>query len=653
MSDKYNRYHKIAKIGSGGMGDVFRVIDLDLERECAMKCVPLQQSAEDGIESFIPSRRLSREVSIMASIHDPNVVHIYDHFHHENQLCIVMELCQVSIADWVGQKDPFSLLTTLDMGVQILSALKEIHTQGIVHRDIKPHNILVGLNGKAFKLTDFGLASLRDASMVLTQSGVLAGTVAFMAPEQRLSFKDVTPQADLYSLAMTMQWVLFGELKGDLFSSRTMMLLTEEIKDREWPIELLDFFEHAGAESLADRYQSAQKMQTALEEIVRSLDGERYTRLTPIDFQSVHRYESQLSSASKPIQSVSTVSTEQLQVQTNRWIKGAVIILVVMLLTVLGLSIQVLSLSPEKNSMALQESTSDIPACEQIIETQHQFRRLGPRETVAAGLLDVDGDGFVDSVYSNQMDQSISIYWGNADHALDSFVEIEVGRINQLPLIGDLNRDGLVDFMTLHEDESNIQTHLQTVDRTWEVSSKNFQAPPPRQGALVDLNQDGWLDVMFTVPILDQNIQYRLGSKDGFMGHSPLGSVPNVVFVPNQPWVAYVDGDRILRRDVRRNLSMSTPTEVSRVSDLKRLLPVELSDGEWMLYGIQAGSQKLIELSSSPCWKMQLSDEEYGRMKGLGDWNQDGIIDWVGLVTCAECTSNHLLYINGVPSVVP
>ena len=93
MSDKYNRYHKIAKIGSGGMGDVFRVIDLDLERECAMKCVPLQQSAEEGVESFTPSRRLSREVSIMASIHDPNVVHIYDHFHHENQLCIVMVGC--------------------------------------------------------------------------------------------------------------------------------------------------------------------------------------------------------------------------------------------------------------------------------------------------------------------------------------------------------------------------------------------------------------------------------------------------------------------------------------------------------------------------------------------------------------------------------
>ena len=653
MSDKFNRYHKVAKIGSGGMGDVYRVIDMDLERECAMKCVPLQQSTEMGVEGVSPSGRLNREVSIMASIQDPNVVHVYDHFHHENQLCIVMELCQISIADWVSQRGPFSLLTTLDMGVQILSALSEIHGRGIVHRDIKPHNILVGLNGKVFKLTDFGLASLRDASMVLTQSGVFAGTVAFMAPEQRLSFRNVTPQADVYSLAMTMQWVLFGELKGDLFSSRTQKLLTEEIAQRDWPPALMTFFARAGAESLEERFESAQEVRECLEHIVRSLDKERYTRLTPLDFQSVHRHESQLSSSSRSIESVSGVSTEQLQVQTNRWLKGVSAILILMLLIVLGLSVQVLRLSPEGISFEERTDHQEIPACAEVIGTQHQFRRLGPRETVAGGLIDVDGDGFADAVYSNQLDQSISIYWGNPNYEFAEVVEISVGRINQIPLIGDVNQDGLTDMVTLHEDESKIQTHLQGDGRGWTVAAEDFQAPPPKQGALVDLNQDGWLDIMFTVPILDQNIQYRLGSKDGFLGHSPLGDVPDVVFIPNQPWVVYVDGDRVLRRDIERNLSMTTPVEIAQVPKLNQVLPVQDAVGAWVLYGVQSGSQKLIELSSSPCWKMQLSDEEYGRIKGLGDWNQDGIFDWAGVVTCAECTSNHLLYLNGTPSVVP
>ena len=83
---------------------------------------------------------------------------------------------------------------------------------------------------------------------------------------------------------------------------------------------------------------------------------------------------------------MSTVSTEQLQVQTNRWIKGVVVILVVMLLTVLRLSVQVLRISPEDPFKESNETNRHlIPACEQIIETQHQFRRLGPRETVAGG----------------------------------------------------------------------------------------------------------------------------------------------------------------------------------------------------------------------------------------------------------------------------
>ena len=99
---------------------------------------------------------------------------------------------------------------------------------------------------------------------------------------------------------------------------------------------------------------------------------------------------------------------------------------------------------------------------------------------------------------------------------------------------------------------------------------------------------------------------------------------------------------------------MSAPIEIARVPDLKHLYQCKYSwTDEWMLYGIQTGTQTVIELSDEPCWKMKLNDEDFGRMKGLGDWNQDRIIDWVGLVTCAECTSNHLLYINGVSSVVP
>ena len=97
-----------------------------------------------------------------------------------------------------------------------------------------------------------------------------------------------------------------------------------------------------------DRFKSAQEMQQVLEEILQSLDNRRYVRINPIDFQSVHRYESQLSASSTPVSSVSAVSTEQLQVQTNRWVKGVLVVLVLMLLTVLGLGVQVLRISPTR-----------------------------------------------------------------------------------------------------------------------------------------------------------------------------------------------------------------------------------------------------------------------------------------------------------------
>ena len=144
------------------------------------------------------------------------------------------------------------------------------------------------------------------------------------------------------------------------------------------------------------------------------------------------------------------------------------LILVLMLFVVLGLNVQVLRLFPDNSSFeeGVVSRYQEIPACSDVIETQHQFRRLGPRETVAAGLIDVDGDGSKDAVYANQLDQSISIYWGNSNYTFDELFEIPVGRINQLPLIGDVNRDGLLDTVTLHEDESKIRTHPQVDSRT-------------------------------------------------------------------------------------------------------------------------------------------------------------------------------------------
>ena len=650
MSDKYMRYHKVAKIGSGGMGDVYRVIDVDLGRECAMKCVPLQVAVDGELEGVEPSGRLLREVSIMTGVQDPNVVLILDQFQHENQLCIVMELCQISVADWVNQREPFSLLTTLEMGEQILSALTVVHESGVIHRDIKPHNILISANGKQFKLTDFGLASLRDASMVLTQSGVFAGTIAFMSPEQRLSFKGVLPQGDLYSLAMTMQWTLFGELRGDLFSSRTSEILSKEIQDRGWPSELLAFFSKAGHEDPLQRYATAEDMRRDVLKILQSLDGSRYTRLTPADFQSVHRFESKLSSSTKPVSRQDSQSTEELQAETNRWLRVLLFGLASLFVVLLAVGYQVIQIASPIEQPQQPIVKASIPECEDIVETQHQYRKLGPRETQSATLKDVDGDGFQDAVYVNQLDKNLSIYWGSPAADFDSVTEYSIGRAFGAPLIGDINRDGLLDMVTLHSDESMIRTHLQQEARIFEQSVEVFQGPPPIDGALMDINRDGWLDVVFTVPGLDLNVQYRLGSAEGFGAHTSLVDVPNPIFVSERNQLVYWSEGTVMRREIKTNLSLSTPQIVAEMDDVQSILPMRMKDGDVLLYA-KVATGDLIRLGPNPCVAMNLSTNEFSRVTGLGDWNQDGYLDWVGFVTCAGCTSNHLLYLGGPPSI--
>jgi hypothetical protein len=178
--------------------------------------------------------------------------------------------------------------------------------------------------------------------------------------------------------------------------------------------------------------------------------------------------------------------------------------------------------------------------------------------------------------------------------------------------------------------------------------AENFQGPPPVDGTLVDINDDGWLDIIFTVPGLEQNIQYRLGSEEGFLAHISLARVPNLTFIPNTTQIVYVEDDVVWKRSVQSNLSLSVPEQISTVSNIRRILPMLNRENIWVLYA-QRNNGQLIRLIEEPCIAMELTSIETSKMMGLGDWNRDGHLDWAGFITCAECTSNHLLYL-GAPS---
>ncbi|MGH3431808.1 MAG: serine/threonine-protein kinase [Thermocrispum sp.] len=199
------RYALLGELGRGGMGVVWRAEDTVIGRHVAIKELRLPEGGE-GAEVF--AERVLREVRTGGRLNDPAVVTVYDVVNDGNATYIVMELVEApTLSDLVRERGALSSDLVAAVGEQVLSALTAAHRAGIVHRDVKPGNIMVGANGRV-KLTDFGIAQPVDDPR-LTTSGFLVGSPAFMAPE-RIAGKDAVPASDLWSLGATLYFAAEG-----------------------------------------------------------------------------------------------------------------------------------------------------------------------------------------------------------------------------------------------------------------------------------------------------------------------------------------------------------------------------------------------------------------------------------------------------------
>ena len=197
------RYVLLSSLGRGGMGEVFLADDLVLGRRVAIKRI-LAGSALDRVAI----ERLIREARLAATLHHPHVVAVHDLVTDGDRTHIVMEFVDSrSLAEMIRAKKQLEPPVVGRIGGQIASALEAAHRAGIIHRDVKPSNILVN-DHQVAKLADFGVArSAGDPS--LTGTGMMIGSVAFMAPEIARG-EDVTPAADIYSLGATMYAAIEG-----------------------------------------------------------------------------------------------------------------------------------------------------------------------------------------------------------------------------------------------------------------------------------------------------------------------------------------------------------------------------------------------------------------------------------------------------------
>ncbi len=261
-----NRYEILKKIGDGGMALVYSAKDKLLNRLVAVKILREQYATD---KEFID--RFYREAQAAASLSHPNVVNVYDVGQLEKTPYIVMEYIEgQNLSEIIKEKGMLSEEYVINIGIQICSALAHAHKHNIVHRDIKPHNILVTKDDNV-KVTDFGIAAI--SSISITETGVVLGSVSYFSPEQARGNK-VDHQSDLYSLGVVLYEMLCGKVpfRGDTPISIALKHIQEEpAPPAELNPKLGKELERIIIKLLnkkpKERYQSASELKSALEKI--------------------------------------------------------------------------------------------------------------------------------------------------------------------------------------------------------------------------------------------------------------------------------------------------------------------------------------------------------------------------------------------------
>ena len=206
------RYRLLGSLGRGGMGVVWHARDELLGREVAVKEILLPPELPDE-ERAVLRRRTLREARSAAQLSHPNVVAMYDVVEEEGRPWIVMELVRSrTLADVVREDGPLPVRRVAEIGLQMLAALQAAHAVGVLHRDVKPSNVLLADRYRVV-LTDFGIATLEGDSS-LTQSGTLVGSPAYIAPE-RVKARSAGPESDLWSLGATLYTAVEGRPPHD------------------------------------------------------------------------------------------------------------------------------------------------------------------------------------------------------------------------------------------------------------------------------------------------------------------------------------------------------------------------------------------------------------------------------------------------------
>ena len=268
-----NRYQIIRKIGDGGMAFVYEAKDKLLNRTVAVK-VLRPEFVDD--EEFL--KKFKREAEAVASLSHPNIVNVYDVGEDGKVHYIVMEYIDgQNLKDIIKNEGTLDEYTALDITKQIAMALSAAHKKGIVHRDIKPHNILISNEGRIVKVADFGIAKAVSNS-TMTNIGSIIGSVHYFSPEQAKG-NSVNATADLYSLGIVLYEMIIGRVpfRGDSPISIALQHINEDVEFTSEekiniPQSVRTIIKKLTEKSSENRYQSAEELIEDIDYVEKNID---------------------------------------------------------------------------------------------------------------------------------------------------------------------------------------------------------------------------------------------------------------------------------------------------------------------------------------------------------------------------------------------
>lgn len=255
-----DRYEIVKSIGEGGMANVYLANDKILDRKVAIKVLRGDLSAD---EKFV--RRFQREALSVSNLSHPNIVEVYDVGEEDGQYYIVMEYIEgKTLKQLLNKRESLTLTEVIDIMTQLTDGIAHAHESYIIHRDIKPQNIMIEDDGK-IKITDFGIAMALNATQI-TQTNSVMGSVHYLPPEQA-SGKGATIKGDIYSLGILMYELLTGTVpfKGDNAVEIALKHMKDKIpsvrkQNPAIPQSVENIILKAAAKNPRNRYETAREM---------------------------------------------------------------------------------------------------------------------------------------------------------------------------------------------------------------------------------------------------------------------------------------------------------------------------------------------------------------------------------------------------------